>query len=111
MTFSLTPVRLSSMIRSVDKSKLTGRAAMIVIIDFSLKPALTSLTMEAFVRGAGLLRGCPHDGEQNTRRHRIRRRLRLNRKRFMMVSSSVHDDAAFSQPAPVHHPEQDGCGS
>src|ERR1041385_3345538 len=110
MTLSLTPVRLSSMIRSVDKSKLTGLEAMIVIIDLSLKPALTSLTMAVFVRGVVLLRGCPHATEQLIRSDRTRRRLRLNEKRFMMASSSVRDVVTFWLPAPVHS-QSDGCGS
>src|SRR5215208_3006020 len=101
ITFSLTPVRLSSMIRSVDKSNWTGREAIIVIIDFSLKPALTSLTIEAFVR-VELSRDCPHTRAQLIRRQRIRRRLRLNRTRFMVASSSISDDVALEQPAAIH---------
>src|SRR5690242_1936931 len=98
------------MMRSVDKSKLTGFDSMIVIIDFSLKPALTSLTIETFVRASLSVRDCPHAGGQIISRPRIRRRLWLNRKRFMMVSSSVRDDVVLQQPAPNHSEPLD-CGS
>src|ERR1041384_2067806 len=108
ITLSLTPVRFRSMRRSVERSKLAGRELMIVIIDLSLKPALTSLTMAAFVKGAVLSRDCPHTRAQFIRQ-RATRRLRLKIKRFMMASSSVRD-VSFQLPAPLHS-EWDGRGS
>src|ERR1044072_8757880 len=79
MTFSLTPVFLSSISRSVDRSKRAGREPIIVMMDLSLKPALTSLTMAALVSGV-LLEVCAHKAVEPMRRQRTRRRLRLNRK-------------------------------
>src|ERR1051326_8134841 len=79
MTFSLTPVFLSSISRSVDRSKRAGREPIIVMMDLSLKPALTSLTTAALVSGV-LLEVCAHKAVEPMRRQRTRRRLRLNRK-------------------------------
>src|ERR1041385_7494735 len=101
ITLSLTPVRFRSMRRSVERSKLAGRELIIVIIDLSLKPALTSLTMAAFVKGVVLSRDCPQTRAQFIRRQRTRRTLRLKIKRFMMASSFVRD-VSFPQPAPLH---------
>jgi hypothetical protein len=49
MTCSGTPPFFSSIRRSGDRSKLTGRALMMAMTVFSLNPARTSFTTEAFV--------------------------------------------------------------
>src|SRR5690349_1836728 len=95
ITFSLTPVRLSSMSRSVDRSKRAGREAIIVMMDFSLKPALTSFTTAAFVSGA-VLPVCAQTKVEPKRRQRTRRRLRLNKKPFIIVSSLLRTTRRFS---------------
>src|ERR1700754_1245512 len=51
ITFSLTPLRFSSIILSGDRSKLGIRESIIEMMVFSLKPALASLTTEALVSG------------------------------------------------------------
>src|SRR6185369_7289937 len=70
--------------RSVVKSNLTTRAPMMVIMDLSLKPALTSLTTEAFVRRALLSPDCAH-AEAQINRQRTRRRQRKNKKTFITI--------------------------
>src|SRR5688500_6229810 len=49
MTFSLTPLRLSSIMRSGERSKFGMRVLMIEMMVFSLKPALVSLTTAALL--------------------------------------------------------------
>src|SRR6185369_10342525 len=51
MMLSFTPLRFNSMRCSVSSLKSLGRLPMIVMIVFSLKPALTSRTIAAFVSG------------------------------------------------------------
>src|SRR5215217_3412214 len=58
MMFSPTPLRLSWIMRSDERSKLGGRDAMIRMIVFSLKPALTCFTSSAVVSGPSFLRSC-----------------------------------------------------
>src|SRR5262249_22383573 len=59
MTFSLTPARLSWIMRSEERSKPGSREAIIRMIVLSLKPALTSLTTSALVIGPSSCLLCP----------------------------------------------------
>ncbi len=49
ITFSVTPLRFNSIIRSGDRSKRECRLLIMEIMVFSLKPAFTSFTTEVFV--------------------------------------------------------------
>jgi hypothetical protein len=51
MMFSLTPLRFSSMSCAGSNLKSPGRLLMMAITVFSLKPARTNLTTDAFVSG------------------------------------------------------------
>src|SRR5690349_17797782 len=100
MIFSLTPVRFSSMSRSVERSNRAGREPIIVMIDFSLKPALTSLTTAALVSGV-VLPDCAQTKLELIRRKRTRRRLRLNRKPFINCFLSLLRTTRLSSNGPL----------
>src|SRR5258705_12346684 len=97
ITFSVTPVRFSSIILSVERSKWAGREAMIEIIVFSLKPAFTSLTTAALVSGP-----LPAEvwaaawKEQINANKKAKGSVRLNRKNFMVFSPIAFDGLPLS---------------
>src|SRR6185369_3705206 len=83
--FSLTPLRFSSIRCSVSSLKLLGRLPMIVMIVFSLKPALTSLTIDAFVSGPSDCCCCPNASiaKIETHKNAARMSLLINLSRFL----------------------------
>src|SRR5687767_2239423 len=97
ITFSVTPLRFNSIMRSGDRSKFGMRELMIEMMVFSLKPALVSLTTEALLSACCACRDWANDTTETVRTRETEQIMRAANE--FMLSPHTFKTIISAEPA------------